>query len=107
MSSVTETVKETLVGSSEDPQLSHQARFNFIRHAQKDENGEQFMTEDDFINAVAPKQEDYVSIAGPFPRRLHSSCELVADMSLQYSIKSSASSTESFFRSQTDGKPES
>ena len=63
MSSVKETVKEKLVGSTEEPQLSQQARSNFFRHAQKDENGEWFMNEDDFINAVAPKQEDYVSLA--------------------------------------------
>ncbi|KAJ6085993.1 hypothetical protein N7486_010274 [Penicillium sp. IBT 16267x] len=62
MSSVTETVKEKLVGSTEEPQLSHQARSNFLRHAQKDENGEPFMNEEDFINAVAPKQEDYHKI---------------------------------------------
>jgi solute carrier family 25 aspartate/glutamate transporter 12/13 len=60
MSSVKETVKEKLVGSTEEPQLSHQARSNFLRHAQKDENGEPFMNEEDFINAVAPRQEDYV-----------------------------------------------
>jgi solute carrier family 25 aspartate/glutamate transporter 12/13 len=62
MASVKETVKETLVGSKEAPELSHQARSIFVRHAQKDENGDLFMTEDEFINAVAPKQEDYVSI---------------------------------------------
>lgn len=64
MTSVKETVKETLVGTSnstEAPELSHQARANFIRHAQKDENGELYMNEDAFIEAVAPKQEDYVS----------------------------------------------
>ncbi|KAJ5176503.1 uncharacterized protein N7482_002380 [Penicillium canariense] len=62
MASIKETVKETLVGSTEAPQLSHQARINFVRHAQKDENGELFMNEDDFISAVAPKQEDYHKI---------------------------------------------
>lgn len=61
MASIKETVKETLVGSSEEPQLSHQARSNFLRHAQKDDKGDLFMTENDFINAVAPRQEDYVS----------------------------------------------
>lgn len=61
MASVKETVKETLVGSTEAPALSLQARSNFLRHAQKGENGELYMTEDDFINAVAPKHEDYVS----------------------------------------------
>lgn len=49
------------MGSTEEPQLSHQARSNFLRHAQKDENGEPYMNEEAFINAVAPKQEDYVS----------------------------------------------
>ncbi|EPS34199.1 hypothetical protein PDE_09163 [Penicillium oxalicum 114-2] len=65
MTSVKETVKETLVGTSnstEAPELSHQARANFIRHAQKDENGELYMNEDAFIEAVAPKQEDYHKI---------------------------------------------
>ncbi|KAF3395710.1 Calcium-binding mitochondrial carrier protein Aralar2 [Penicillium rolfsii] len=62
MASVKDTVKETLVGSTEAPELSHQARSIFVRHAQKDENGDLFMNEDDFINAVAPKQEDYHKI---------------------------------------------
>ncbi|KAJ5238726.1 hypothetical protein N7468_003345 [Penicillium chermesinum] len=62
MASVTEVVKEKLVGSTEEPQLSHQSRATFFRHAQKDENGESFMTEQDFISAVAPKQEDYHKI---------------------------------------------
>lgn len=58
MTSVKDTVKEQLVGTED---LSHQARSNFIRVAQKDENGELFMTEEAFINAIAPKHEDYVS----------------------------------------------
>lgn len=62
MAIVTDTVKEQLLGSSEQPQLSHQARANFNRHAQKDEHGELFMNEETFINAVAPKQEDYVRV---------------------------------------------
>ncbi|KAJ5709583.1 hypothetical protein N7493_009874 [Penicillium malachiteum] len=62
MANIKEAVKEQLVGSTEVPQLSHQARSNFLRHAKKDENGELFMTEDDFINAVAPKHEDYHKI---------------------------------------------
>ncbi|KAJ6004796.1 hypothetical protein N7540_012595 [Penicillium herquei] len=62
MTNIKEAVKEQLVGSTEVPHLSHQARSNFLRHAKKDENGELFMTEDDFINAVAPKHEDYHKI---------------------------------------------
>lgn len=65
MTSVKDSVKEKLVGSSEEPQLSHQARANFLRHARKDDHGELFMNEEDFINAVAPKQEDYVSLFVP------------------------------------------
>lgn len=61
MASVKEAVKEQFLGTSDHPQLSHQARANFVCHAQKDENGEWFMDEENFINAVAPKQEDYVS----------------------------------------------
>lgn len=69
MTSVKDSVKEQLVGSSEEPQLSYQARANFLRHAQKDDHGELFMNEEDFINAVAPKQEDYVSLSFPLPHR--------------------------------------
>lgn len=62
MASVTEAVKESLLGSTEGPHLAHQARANFVLHAQKDENGDLFMDKENFINAVAPKQEDYVSV---------------------------------------------
>ncbi|CAL5872229.1 uncharacterized protein PFLUO_LOCUS6488 [Penicillium psychrofluorescens] len=63
MSSVKESVKEKLVGSTTEPyQMSHQARSNFMRHAQKDENGDLYMGKEEFINAIAPKQEDYHKI---------------------------------------------
>ncbi|KGO39806.1 Calcium-binding EF-hand [Penicillium expansum] len=62
MASVTEAVKESLLGSTEGPHLAHQARANFVLHAQKDENGDLFMDKENFINAVAPKQEDYHKI---------------------------------------------
>lgn len=75
MASVKETVKETLVGSTEAPELSLQARSNFLRHAQRDEHGELYMTEDGFINAVAPKQEDYVSTTLD-PLRILPPCQL-------------------------------
>jgi solute carrier family 25 aspartate/glutamate transporter 12/13 len=63
MASVKDAVKESLVGSSTDQsQPSHQAKNNFLRYARKDEaTGELYMTEDDFVNAIAPKHEDYVS----------------------------------------------
>lgn len=68
---VKDAVKESLVGSSTDQsQPSHQAKTNFLRHARKDEGTEDlYMTEDDFINAIAPKHEDYVSVV------LYSCCD--------------------------------
>ena len=61
MATVTEQVKESLVGTTVEPQLSHQARATFEKHARQDADGELFMNEDDFVNAIAPQNEDYVS----------------------------------------------
>lgn len=59
---VKEAVKETLVGSEDPIQLSAQSKARFTAHAIKDaETGELYMGADEFINAVAPKDEDYVS----------------------------------------------
>ena len=65
MATVTEKVKETLVGTEEEPQeLSAQKRGEFLRNALEDEaTGEQYLDEAAFINAVAPEGEDYVSCA--------------------------------------------
>lgn len=59
-----EVVKESLLGSevTEDIQLSAQSKATFEKHSRKDESGaEDYMSEEDFINAIAPKDEDYVS----------------------------------------------
>lgn len=62
MTSVKDAVKESLVGSSSEPQPSQQIKSHFLRHARKDEaSGDLYMSEDDFIDAIAPKHEDYVS----------------------------------------------
>ena len=61
MATVKEAVKESLVGTTIEPQLSQQARATFQKHARKDESGEAYMTEEDFVNAIAPENEDYVS----------------------------------------------
>ena len=60
--SLAESVKETLVGTTIEPQLSQQFKATFDRHARRsdDEGEEPFMTEEDFVNAIAPKDEDYV-----------------------------------------------
>ena len=62
MATATEKVKEALVGTEEEPQLSSQTRTEFLQHAKKDEEtGEYYMGESEFINAIAPEGEDYVS----------------------------------------------
>jgi solute carrier family 25 (mitochondrial aspartate/glutamate transporter), member 12/13 len=59
---VKEAVKETLVGVEEPVQLSTQTKARFNSHAVKDpETGELFLGPEQFINAVAPPEEDYVS----------------------------------------------
>ncbi|KAI9790457.1 MAG: mitochondrial aspartate-glutamate transporter agc1 [Peltula sp. TS41687] len=63
MASVKDAVKETLVGVSREPQLSAQVKAHFERHSRKDEGtGEMFMTEEDFVAAIAPEGEDYHKI---------------------------------------------
>lgn len=65
MATVKEAVKETLVGTSRDPQLSAQTKAAFDKHARRDEEtGELHMFADDFVNAIAPVDEDYVSQPG-------------------------------------------
>lgn len=64
MANVKETVKASLVGVSQEPQPSQQIKSNFMQHAHKDEeSGEFYMAEEQFINAIAPKHEDYVSLS--------------------------------------------
>ena len=66
MATVTEEVREVLLGTDQEPQQSQLTRAAFMKHAQKDESGEYYLTEDQFIEAVAPESEDYVrwSICG-------------------------------------------
>ncbi|KAF2254551.1 calcium-binding mitochondrial carrier protein-like protein Aralar1 [Trematosphaeria pertusa] len=63
MATVKEQVGEVLLGTTEGPQLSQLMRSTFMRHAQKDEStGEYYLSEDEFIEAVAPGSEDYHKI---------------------------------------------
>jgi len=67
MATVTEKVKESLLGTEQPENLSQESRLNFTRHARKDtDEGELYMSEEDFINAIAPPQEDYVRNQSPF-----------------------------------------
>jgi solute carrier family 25 aspartate/glutamate transporter 12/13 len=63
MATVKEKVKETLLGLEEPINVSDQNRQEFLRHAIKDaESGEYYMTENEFIDAIAPASEDYVRL---------------------------------------------
>ncbi|KAK7749710.1 mitochondrial aspartate-glutamate transporter agc1 [Cytospora paraplurivora] len=60
---VKEAVKESLIGSEEPVQVSTQTKARFNHNALKDpETGELFLGPDEFINAVAPPDEDYHKI---------------------------------------------
>lgn len=62
MANVKEAVKASLVGVEQELQLSQQIRVNFMQHARVDEeSGEYYMNKEQFIEAIAPKNEDYVS----------------------------------------------
>ena len=57
------SVKESLLGSETEPDLSQQSKATFEQHAQVDDDtGDAFMNEEDFISAIAPSTENYVSI---------------------------------------------
>lgn len=63
MATVKDSVAKTLLGSTEDPALSQQARTTFTQYAKKDpQTGELYLGEEEFIDAVAPRTEDYVSV---------------------------------------------
>lgn len=58
---VKESVKESLLGTEVEPDLSAQTRADFMQHAiRDDEEGEYYMSEKEFVDAVAPESEDYV-----------------------------------------------
>lgn len=60
-SAVKEAVKETVLGSEEPAGPSSQSKARFTRMAVKDETGELYMGPEEFITAVAPDEEDFVS----------------------------------------------
>ena len=89
-------VKETLLGVEEPmTQLSAQTKATFEKNARKDaETGELYMEEEDFVNAIAPEGEDYVS------RRILTITDSWAiDLReyLQYSTRSGANNIQSSF----------
>ncbi|EMR68621.1 hypothetical protein MGN70_002267 [Eutypa lata] len=60
---VKEVVKESLLGTEEPISLSASHRASFYKNARKEEaTGELFMGPDEFIEAIAPPDEDYAKI---------------------------------------------
>lgn len=63
---IKESLKETLIGKEAPEGVSQESRTRFIQHASLEEDGELYMSAEDFVNAIAPPEEDYVSIqSGP------------------------------------------
>lgn len=61
MATVKDQVVESLIGVTTEPQLNKETRAAFMTHAIKDNNGDYYLDENTFIEAIAPATEDYVS----------------------------------------------
>lgn len=62
MSTVKASIKESLLGVEKEPDTSLQTRAIFDKYARQDGNsGEAYMAEEDFVDAIAPASENYVS----------------------------------------------
>lgn len=62
MATAKQAIKETLLGTTREPELSQQTKATFDRNSRQDEaTGDFYMTEEDFVNAIAPASENYVS----------------------------------------------
>lgn len=60
---IKESLKETLLGTEEPATVSSESKDRFLKYATIEDNGEMFMTQEDFVNAIAPPEEDYVRTA--------------------------------------------
>jgi solute carrier family 25 aspartate/glutamate transporter 12/13 len=66
MATVAESVKESLLGTSLPEQLSSSSRTTFLKHAKRDEETDElYMGEEEFVNAIAPPDQNYVRLASP------------------------------------------
>lgn len=90
-------VKDTLLGTEDSMELSAKNKAQFISIAAKDpESGELYLGEEEFINAIAPADEDYVSTETCLIHRL-----ATTDMYIfsPHRARSNVSSTGSSFTS--------
>lgn len=60
-----ETFKEKFLGTDAPESVSLESKATFLKYASLEENGELFMSQEDFINAIAPPEEDYVGCSQP------------------------------------------
>ena len=61
MATAKQAIQESLLGTTREPELSQQTKATFDRNARQDEaTGDLYMTEEDFVNAIAPANENYV-----------------------------------------------
>ena len=68
MATAKQAVKESLLGTTREPELSQQTKAAFDRNARRDDaTGDLYMTEEDFVNAIAPASENYVSFSAKSP----------------------------------------
>lgn len=76
MATVKEALKETLVGTTREPELTQEIRATFDRHARQDgATGEFYMEQHEFVDAIAPTNEDYVSCSSPSPSNYVHTCK--------------------------------
>lgn len=67
MAAAKTAIKESLLGTERNPELSTQTKSTFDRNARQDESSDEaYMTENDFINAIAPEGESYVRNSNSF-----------------------------------------
>ena len=82
-------VKESLLGTTREPELSQQTKATFDRNARQDDaTGDFYMTEEDFVNAIAPASENYVSFSAKFAQirnwsRERSSADIASNRSIR------------------------
>lgn len=87
MATAKQAVKESLLGAMREPELSQQTKATFDRNARQDEaTGDPYMIEEDFVNAIAPASENYVSFRAKlarsrFSERERSSADLASNRS--------------------------
>lgn len=104
MATAKKAVKESLLGTTREPELSQQTKATFDRNARQDETtGDYYMNEDAFVNAIAPASENYVSSRAKLAQfRNWSRGRSSADLASNRSTRSKESSMRFYSRSRIE-----